>query len=173
MVDKLKKSEIDNMLASSDLPTVVFVPGAMHTPAHIEPIISELSRQSYSGLAISRPTIGPSAYNSTLSDDVTAVRAALERLVEVEHRNVILVLHSAGSVSGCQTIHGLEKTSRVEHDNEEDVISCVFIAAFLIPKEKTVLDMLEGTLPRWASDDVSLGCFDRMSSKRTYYRTTI
>lgn len=93
--------------------TMVFVPGAFHTPAHFQSI-SELLYQSgcISG-AISLPSLGNYAATFAPGDDIRGIRSRLETLVEQDGKDIVLVMHSYGGVPVCQTVTGLEKSARV------------------------------------------------------------
>ena len=136
-------------------PTVVFVPGAFHVPAHYEPVIAHLEKLSFPSIVISLPTIGIHATTAGLSDDIQAVRSTLERLIDVENRDVILVPHSYGGNPGCQAVQGLERSKRVKEGNTGGVVHCLFISAFMIPEGETVVGTLGGGLPPWTEVDVS------------------
>ncbi|MCJ1287295.1 hypothetical protein MMC26_006643 [Xylographa opegraphella] len=134
-------------------PTVVFVPGAFHVPAHYEHVIAHLETLSFPSIAVSLPTIGTLAATAGLYDDVQAVRSTLERLVEVENKEVILIPHSYGGNPGCQAVGGLERSKRVKEGKNGGVIHCLFISAFMIPEGETVVSTLGGGLPPWAEVD--------------------
>lgn len=137
-------------------PTIVFIPGAFHTPAHFEPIVSLLEKHSYSSLAVRLPTIGTTARNSDLHDDIRIIREQLERLIEVEQKEVVLVMHSRGGVAGCQAVHGFEKSVKTTQGKSGGIIRCLFLAAFLLLKGETVVSFLGGSLPPWVAIEVSI-----------------
>lgn len=144
------------MSTATQKPTVVFVPGAFHTPAHFEPIVSLLEKHSYSSLAVQLPTRGATARSSDLHDDIQAIREQLTRLIEVEQKEVVLVMHSHGGVSGCQSVQGFEKSGRIAQGKDGGIIRCLFLAAILLLKGETTRSFLGGSLPPWVAIEVSI-----------------
>jgi len=144
------------MAASSfTKPTIVWVPGLLHTPAHYQPMISSLAKVSIPSLAISLPNIGPGAATTAPYDDVKAVRVKLHELV-AEGKEVIVLSHSYGGVPACQAIRGLERSKRVEGGQLGGVIRIIFLAAFAMPEGMSSLEYAGGQLPPpWAKKDVS------------------
>lgn len=137
-------------------PTIVFVPGAFHTPAHFEPIVSLLEKHSYSSLTVQLPTRGATAQSSDKNDDIRAIRDQLERLIEVEQKEIVLVMHSNGGIAGCESVHGFEKSVRASQGKIGGIVRCIFIAAFLLLKGETVLSLSGGSLPPWTAIEVSI-----------------
>lgn len=140
---------------STSKPTVVFVPGAFHTPNHFTPLTELLQASSYPSLTVSLPSIGAQAATGTLTDDIQAVRAVLERLIEQEGKDVVLAAHSYGGVPACQTVNGLEKSKRANGGKKGGVIHVLFIAALLVEEGKALVDALGGGLPPWAEAEVT------------------
>ena len=136
-------------------PTIVFVPGAFHTPTHFQPLSTLLERASFPNLTISVPSTGDRAATTSYRDDVLAIRATLQKLVEEEGKDVMLAAHSLGGVAGCQTVTGLEKSRRQNEGKKGGIVHVLFIAALVIEQGQRLRDALEGGLPSWSSFDVS------------------
>ena len=144
------------MSQQADKPTVIFVPGAFHTPAHYEPIISQLKKLSSPSLAVSLPTIGTHASTAGLAEDIQVIRSKLEEMVNQEARDVVLVAHSYGGNPVCQAVKGFEKSERTRSGQSGGIIHCIFINALLFAEgESIVSSSPEGSLPPWAEADVS------------------
>ena len=135
-------------------PTVVFVPGAFHTPSHFQDFSEFLQKSSYPSVAVALPSIGGQASTANLDDDVGAIRSVLTQLVEDE-KDVILVVHSYGGVPGCQTVRGLEKSTLMKEGQKGGVVQVLFIAAFVLEQGQCVVEVLGGGLPPWARAEVS------------------
>ena len=56
-------------------------------------------------------------------------------------KNVVLVMHSYGGIAGTNAVSGLEAELRREEGKEGGVVHCLFVAAFLVPKGKSLLGM--------------------------------
>lgn len=134
-------------------PTIVFVPGAYHSSAHFQPLSILLERASFPTLTISVPSIGDRAATASYRDDVRAIRATLDKLVEDAGKDVMLALHSLGGVSGCQTVTGLEKSKRLKEGKRGGIVHVLFITALVIGQGQKLRDCLEGGLPSWNSFD--------------------
>ena len=143
-------------MSSSSKPTIVFVPGAFHTPSHFAPVIELLQKSSYPSLAVSLPSIGAQAATGTLTDDTQAIRSVLEKLIEEEGKDVIMAAHSYGGVPACQSVGGLEKSKRADKGEKGGISHVLFIAALLVEEGKALVDALGGGLPPWAEAEVSL-----------------
>jgi len=92
----------------SDLPTLVFVPGAWHRPTCYSKIIKLLQeRHKLKCVAITLPsTTGDPA--ATFKDDLDAAREAISRETS-DGRDVIVVAHSYGGMVGNSAIKGFAR----------------------------------------------------------------
>lgn len=144
------------MSTTTQNPTVVFVPGSFHTPAHYEPIGSLLEKHGFPSLAVQLPTIGATARKSDQHDDLQAIRDQLKRLIDEEQKEVLLVMHSSGGVVGCQTVHGFEKSARIAQGKSGGIIGCLFLSAVLLLEGETVRSFLEGPTPPSTAVEVSI-----------------
>lgn len=74
-------------------------------------------------------------------------------------KDVVLVMHASGAVSGCQAITGLSRTQRKQLGKKGGVIGLFFICGLLVSEgeslESTMLGMGEATVPEFAELDVS------------------
>ena len=136
---------------SSRKPTIVFVPGAFHTPEHFRPMSTLLEASSYQTITVALPSIGARASSASYRDDVHAIRSTLQELVEDEGKDVLLAVHSYGAVPGCQTVGGLEKNARMKEGKKGGVVHVLFMVALLVEQGQRLRDVLEGGLPAWAA----------------------
>jgi len=121
------------MRTTREKPTIIFVHGSWHSPAHFEPVISLFSQHSYPALCPQLPT-----YNSittiNLYDDASTIRSSLIELVETEGKDVLVVLHSYGGLVGAEAVYeSLGKQSRKNLGLKGGVIGLFHIAAFILP----------------------------------------
>lgn len=87
--------------------TLIFVPGAWHSPSTWNKIISLLEIEQYKCIPIALPSATPNP-SVTFLDDITAVRNAI--LGEtLQGRNVVVVVHSYGGAVGSSAIKGLAR----------------------------------------------------------------
>ena len=146
--------------SSRPKPTVVWVPGLLHTPEHFKLIISALAKVSIPSLAISLPNIGAGAATAAPYDDLKTIRTKLEELVD-EGKEVLLISHSYGGMPACQAVRGIEKSQRVKCGQPGGVIRVVFMAAFIIQEGQSIWTFMDGMLPPpWARREVSRARFN-------------
>ena len=145
---------------STPKPTVVWVPGLLHTPEHFQPIVSALAKVSIPSLIVSVPNIGAGAATAAPYDDVKTTRTKLQELVD-EGKEVLVISHSYGGVPACQAIRGLEKSQRVKYGQQGGIICIVFMGAFVIQEGQSLWTFLNGQLPPpWARREVSRTHFE-------------
>lgn len=77
-----------------------------------------------------------------LEDDVAEVRAVLTRLRD-QGKQALLLCHSSGGLVGSNSVEGF------------DVAGVIYLSAFLIPKGKSLLEMLGGNPLPWMVIQVS------------------
>jgi pimeloyl-ACP methyl ester carboxylesterase len=118
-------------------PIIVLVPGAWHTPEYFGPLISLLSLAGYPCIPISLPSAGAHPAHQSFSEDVAAIRKQITLLVE-GGREVVIVMHSGGSVPTTEALRDLSKNEREEQGNKGGVTCLVYIG-ILLPKAGTSL----------------------------------
>ena len=118
--------------------TFVLVPGAWHGPGIYLAVIEKLNEHRYPTIALALPSNGAFTSHQTFDEDVRAIRDTLTKLVDIEEKEVVLVLHSYAGVPGIEVMKDLCKKERYAKRLEGSVARLVFIAAF---------KMFEGTAP--------------------------
>ncbi|KAK9800007.1 putative Alpha/beta hydrolase fold-1 [Seiridium cardinale] len=141
-------------MASSDLPTIVFAPGAWHQPSCFDIVRDDLTSRGYETEAIAYPSVGAEPPNKGLADDAAVVRAALERLAD-QGKQIVLVVHSYGGMVGGNAVENLGYKQRAQAGKKGGVVMFVYMAAFANPKG------LSGDLGK-ESGYVSIGDMDFM-----------
>lgn len=131
-----------------DSPVFVFVPGAWHTPDTFDGIRSQMAQQGLTTEAIAIPSVGASTPLIGLHADIDHTKLIIEGIVNAG-RQVVLVLHSYGGVVGASAVEGLGYTQRSKAGLVGGVIMVVWLAAFVTPKGKSLLDMLGGNWHPW------------------------
>ena len=140
------------MSHSSEKPTVLMVHGAWHNASCWDPLRAELEQLSYPTEAVQLKSSGSAV--TTHLEDTAIIRVALESLIVSAGKTVILVMHSYGGVAGTNAVHGLEAAARQERGDKGGIIHCVFVAAFLVPKGKSLITMFPQA-PSYLYPDVS------------------
>lgn len=136
-------------------PTIIIIPGAWQKPVAFEGIVQLLEKTGYPTTHVPLPTVGDlDAPLATLEDDIETVRKVLNPLLE-EGKEVVLIGHSSGGISMSAVVEGNDIASRKAAGQEGGVLTCIFLAAFVIPKGQSLLGMLGGQPLPWMIIEVS------------------
>ncbi|PGH19700.1 hypothetical protein AJ80_03855 [Polytolypa hystricis UAMH7299] len=112
-------------------PTIVFVPGAWHTPAGYDKLLPLLHAAGYATTAVDLPSVGASPGVPDFSADVTAIRNTVSGLVELLGRDVVVVSHSYGGVPATEALRGLSKQDQRAQGGKGGVVGLAYVAAIL------------------------------------------
>lgn len=130
-------------------PTIVFIPGAWHSPAGFDGLLPPLHAAGYLTTAIHLPSTGVSPGLTSLDPDVKAVRDVVCGLVELG-REVVIVAHSYGGVPTTEALAGLSLAQRKSSGLSGGVSHLIFISA-LVPRKG--YNTLESMGPVKAAED--------------------
>lgn len=133
----------DNTLTSPlnimEKPTVLFIHGIWHTPAHWRPIRDLFESNDYETACPALPTSGATE-SIGLDEDVARITKELDRLVMEEQKEVVIVAHSFGGVASSEaTRNEYSRTYREKEGTKGGVKHLVFLCSHLFP-EGTPLD---------------------------------
>ncbi|KAL4940688.1 hypothetical protein BDV06DRAFT_17205 [Aspergillus oleicola] len=134
-------------------PTIVFSIGSWLTPQPFTTLCSKLNEKGIPTEVPAHPSIGAEPPTKTLTDDIASLRSVLTRLIDDEGKDVIVVGHSSGGISASGAVEGLGKNERVAEGKEGGVIMVVYMAAFVLDKGMSLLDMLGGEYLPWMEVD--------------------
>jgi pimeloyl-ACP methyl ester carboxylesterase len=112
-------------------PTLVFVPGYWHTPEYFTPLSTILQSVDYATVLIDLPSAGAHPGHPDFSQDVATIRSTVQNLTE-SGKDVVVVMHSGGSISGSEALSGISGTGKV--------IRVVYIGILLPKAGKTMFD---------------------------------
>ncbi|TVY48645.1 hypothetical protein LOCC1_G003961 [Lachnellula occidentalis] len=135
-------------------PTILFVPGYWEGPATFEHVISLLVSQGYPTEItelVSTGTTSPG--NPSMLDDIAAIRLEVQKLVQEEEKDVILVVHSIAGMLGPSAIEGLGSKVRSDAGLKGGVRKIVFLAAAAAPEGFT-----HGPMPFFEYDGGAIYC---------------
>ena len=138
-------------------PTIVIVQGCFMTRAPYRNLANSLASLGY---PVTHPTLpscdinsGPTLPSIDLVDDALAVRLALTRLIEYEHKVIVVVMHSYGGLVGCEAIpQDLSYTERQKLGLVGGVLHLFFFSAFLLEPGQSVM----GTWGESPNNDVKV-----------------
>ena len=111
-------------------PTIILVPGAWHPPPSYSALSSRLSSLSYPISVLQNPSLNSSSQG--LAEDISHVRSALQRLIEVEGNDVIVLAHSYGGLPAIVGVTGYGKGERSGNGEEGGVVGMLFMAASVL-----------------------------------------
>lgn len=142
----------------STKPTILIVPGAWQLTTAFEPFREVLHKSGYQTEIVKLPSVGGTELPLTgLPEDITAIRAKLQPLVDAG-KDVLLLTHSAGGVSGSAAMKGFDVESRKNAGLPGGVTRVVYMGAFMIPKGSSLMEMLGGKPLPWMVIEV---CYPR------------
>ena len=143
-------------MSESQKPTVLFVHGGWHRPAHFERVSNLLNEQGY---PTSRPALTSVGGSKTadMYEDANVIRAELDKLIVDEQKEVVVVLHSYGGVVGTQAVDtSFSRRVRKAGGLPGGVLQLVYMSAFMLPLGKSLVEPVDGTVPAAFGDKV---CF--------------
>ena len=130
-------------------PSLVFVPGAWHSPAHLAPVISHLTTLGYHCTSATLPSVGPEVGLISFDPDVEAVRNAVLSELDKD-QNVVLVGHSYGGIPGVSALAGLSTQSRTAAGFSTSVTGLALMCAFIVPAHTSLAKIQQGRdVPAW------------------------
>lgn len=131
-------------------PTIAVVPGAWIPEHFYSPYIHTLEQAGFETRYAEYPSLEPQdPLTADCTTDAKAVRSVLEPLVETEGKDVVLVMHSYGSMPGCAAAKGLSKTERLRAGKLGGILGMILFSAFLVPEGLSCAGIQGGMLPPW------------------------
>ncbi|KAJ4358663.1 uncharacterized protein N0V89_003247 [Didymosphaeria variabile] len=113
-------------------PTVLFMHGSWHTPAHFAPVRAVFENAGYPTSCPRQPSTRGLA-TVGLAEDAERITSELVTLIEGEEKDVIVVAHSYGGVVATQAVR--KRFARQEREKEGEkggVLRIVYMCAFLL-----------------------------------------
>ncbi|KAI8628592.1 Alpha/beta hydrolase fold-1 [Xylariaceae sp. FL1651] len=123
--------------------TLVFVHGAWHSTDCWDDVRVELGKKGWETEAVAHPSPGGPSTNVSLEDDAQVTRQVLQRLCD-EGKKIVLVVHSYGGCPGATASEGFSYRQRAAEGKKGGIVMFVYLAAFVIPKAKSLTEALGG-----------------------------
>lgn len=114
-------------------PTILFVPGAWHSPLCFALVGRLLEDHGYSTEYVTMPSVGALPPLPNFDQDVAKVRKHIKTQVETG-QEVVVVCHSYGGVPASEAILDLDLASRRARGLPGGVVHLFFCCAFLLPE---------------------------------------
>ena len=140
------------MAASNPKPTIIYIPGAWHTPAAFQTVRTQLESLGYPTAGVYLASVGAEPPLQTWEKDVEAIHAAAKQPVDAGG-DVIYVMHSYGGLPGSEAVKGLVKTEREKEGKRGGVLGLVYIASMCLGEGGSLAEMSEKRA-EWIVPDV-------------------
>lgn len=126
-------------------PTVVFIPGFWHTSEGFTPLAKILEKENYPTVLVNLPSAGAHPGHPDFSQDVAAIRKVITELSD-EDKEVMVVMHSGGSVSGSEASRDLGKKERQAEGKKGGIVRVVYIGILLPKAGKNMFETFQGVV---------------------------
>lgn len=144
----------DHLDMTSSKPTIVFVPGAWHSPEGYQDVISNLEPHGYKCVGIDLPTVGANPPKQDFNPDRDAISKAITDAAE-NGEDVVVVMHSYGGFPGTEAVKGLTRKDREGKGQNGGVVRLVYLTAFMVPEGVTLIQTIGGKPLPWFDVQVS------------------
>lgn len=131
-----------------EIRTVLFVPGAWHSPDCFDPVIQRLEATNYKTLKIHLPSVNPPSHHRDFKADVSHIRAQIEMAID-DGRQILIVVHSYGSLPANEAIRGLDISTRREKGLKGSVAHLFFCCSFIITEGHSLISAFGGNGLPW------------------------
>lgn len=141
----------------SKRPFIVIVPGGTQNPAHYAYLSHLLQLAGYPVFSALLPSVGATG-KVTEEDDMNYIRnSMLIPILNLKGHDVIMFMHSYGSVPGSAAAQSLSKTTRTAQGKKTGVIAQIHSSAALVMggDGKDILSAFWGTYLPFIRSDVS------------------
>ena len=133
-------------LMSSSNPTIVLVHGGMHDDYYLAPLLASLNARFYPTVSGPLPTVSsPTPKSVELSTDVDHIRSILIKPLLNEGKDVVIAMHSYGSIVGGSAVQGLSTTGRAREGKKGGVLGLVWPVGLVLPVVVLPIDGLGGS----------------------------
>ena len=136
-------------MGSSNKPTIVLFAGAFADPSCFDRIKPLLGDAGYPTVYASVPSLRPKDLESTscANDAQFARDNTLLPLIDGEHKDVIVFVHSYGGVVGGAAAAGLSKRARAARGEAGGVVGLVYLVGNIVLEGETLLHAVGGSYP--------------------------
>lgn len=136
-------------MAYSKAPSIVCVPGGLHVAKHFDPLTKILKAEGYT--VVVNNSADPRFVPGGAQNYIDGIREDIESQV-LAGKDVVLVLHSLGGVTGSMAVKGLAKTDA----SKPGVKRIVAVSAILAGVGQTVFETVGQNCALWLEVKVRL-----------------
>lgn len=126
-------------------PTIVFIPGFWHTSEGFEPLAALLQKANYPTTLVDLPSAGTHPGHPDYSQDVVAIQKILTDLADAG-KEVLLVMHSGGSIAGSEAVRNLSKKEREAEGKKGGVVRVLYIGILLPQAGKSIYETFQSVV---------------------------
>jgi len=135
-------------------PTIFLVHGAWHPSSCYSAFLGSLAKAGFPTVAASLPSLCQTPTDDlTCLNDSSSVRSQLLPLIEDQGQDVIVLCHSYGGIPGGAAAAGLSKTRRINEGKKGGVLGLVYMCAFIVPENQSLLEYMGGNHPPYVLRD--------------------
>ena len=136
-------------MSSISKPTVVFFAGACADPTCFDRIRPLFEASGYPVVYVRVPSLNPSdAASITCANDAKFTREqVLLPLIETQHKDIIVFVHSYGGVVGEAAAAGLSKVARTSRNEAGGIIGLMYLAGNIVAEGGKLLEAIGGVYP--------------------------
>ncbi|KAJ4117601.1 hypothetical protein NW768_010968 [Fusarium equiseti] len=133
-------------------PTLIFVPGAWHTPQYWGKVISVMESKQYKCKPVMLPTTQSTGKDVNFASDVTCVHHAIAEEISFG-RDIVLVVHSYGGAVGASAVKQLSRKTANNGEDKGHVIGLFMVATGFVAPGMSFLEGIGGKPPpTWDAD---------------------
>ncbi|KAJ5771855.1 hypothetical protein N7520_002384 [Penicillium odoratum] len=137
--------------------TILFVPGAWHSPDCYDPVVERLEAANYKTSKVHLPSVNPPKHYLDFGADVAQIRTQIEAAAN-SGQNVVVVVHSYGGVPSNEAIKGLDIKTRQQKGLPGGVTHLFFCCSFIIGEGNSLISAFGGNdLPWFIVEEDKLG----------------
>ena len=143
------------MTQENTKPTVLFIPGAWLPPSAYSAFLHAVRNAGYPTECASYPSFDPkdSVHVDAATDTSYILKNYLIPLIEIEGKDVVIVMHSYGGIPGSGAAIGLGKATRKQEGRKGGVVGLVHSSGFVLSEGLSCADGQGGSLPAWIKEN--------------------
>ena len=154
-------------------PTFVICPGAWPVREFFVPVQSAIESHGYP-TAIHITDYSNIESSSPVNPDTASLRKELQTQVEVQNKEIVLLMHSYGGAYGPSSILGFSLRERKTKGLKGGIVALIFFSAFVTRKGESALSaqgmsLEDGVLPDWAHYDPETGLVELTKARERLF----
>ena len=143
------------MTPENTRPTILLIPGAWFPPSAYNAFLHAVRNAGYQTVCASYPSLNPKdpKHADAATDTLFVVQNYLIPLIEIEQKDVVIVMHSYGGIPGSGAATGFGKAARQQQGRKGGVVGLVHSSGFVLAEGLSCADGQGGSLPAWVKEN--------------------